>query len=899
MMNCRILLSLVALTASAALADTLEEAFRTPPPAARPQVWWHWMGGNVTESGILRDLRAMADAGIGGATVFNIRAHAACAPVMENAANGRFAYRNDEYWRLLKVAAQEARRLGLELSLHNCPGFSVSGGPWITPELSMHKLTWTKAEDPARLRDPWRILHFGILGTWPVTNAEGRVTWYRAAYTATGKSPSPLPEELDGRALEVDKLSAAATGVHMDHVLGPLKKRLGDLLGNGLDGIVMDSYEAGACNWTPGIVEAFRQRRGYDPWPWLPALGGAPLPDAGRFREDWQKTVEELFTDNHYRQIASRLHAAGLKFHLEPYGGPFDRWEAAVFADVPMVEFWLRPFRGIRSTFGGYPSVPGAVGRALGRRIVASEAFTTSASREVGTWTVAPRHLKANGDAAFARGINRLVLHHWVHQPLDAKWSPGMTMGQWGTHFGENQTWHQMGKAYFAYLGRCQALLQSGEEIIDRLVLNGEPRGDERLDAIPESVFLTGLDVLPDGNVRVRTSGRVYRTLELPKTMTAPSLAVARKLKAYADRGAHVCAPDFTRAQGLSGGAAGDEEVRAISRALSGRRNGTLEKLGIRPPVEIVTKTGRDALLWTARQKDGVPFFFVCNVTTNEVDVRMSFRASGAAPECWYPADGRMAAAASWAPEKGRTLVDLRFGPEESVFVVFRKPKDGKAPGLVGLSAREKPIKKVALDGLWTVDFEKGRGAPDEPVVMDGLESLSDSRLPCVRYFSGTATYRKHLDVWQVMRLKNVPDARRYVLDLGDVRELCSVKVNGVDYGVLWQPPYRMDVTDALAKRFRDFSPDDPKRRELDIEVRVANTWRNRLVGDHLEPEDCLWHEPNNAGRGLRRLPDFVFGRGERPSSGRVGFTVWDYFGVNTPLLPSGLIGPATVEIYR
>ena len=79
--------------------------------------------------------------------------------------------------------------------------------------------------------------------------------------------------------------------------------------------------------------------------------------------------------------------------------------------------------------------------------------------------------------------------------------------------------------------------------------------------------------------------------------------------------------------------------------------------------------------------------------------------------------------------------------------------------------------------------------------------------------------------------------------------------------------------------------------------VAFTETGRNRLIGDHLEPDDCLWHETGNAGRGIRCLPDFVFGQGARPSSNRVVFTVWDYFGVNTPLLPSGLLGPARVEI--
>ena len=215
----------------AANAETLEEAFRNPPPATRPHVWWHWMGANVTEQGIRRDLQAMADAGIGGATVFNVRTHVNCGPTMENAANDKFAYRNDEYWRLLKVAAEEAHRLGLELLLHNCPGFSVSGGPWIMPDLSMKNLAWKTGDDPATLANPWTQSPSGVLGTWLVTNDEGRVTWYRGVWASTRSVPKPLPEDLDGRALEADKLSAKAMGVHADNVIAPLKERLGARFG--------------------------------------------------------------------------------------------------------------------------------------------------------------------------------------------------------------------------------------------------------------------------------------------------------------------------------------------------------------------------------------------------------------------------------------------------------------------------------------------------------------------------------------------------------------------------------------------------------------------------------------------------------------------------------------------
>ena len=201
----------------------------------------------------------------------------------------------------------------------------------------------------------------------------------------------------------------------------------------------------------------------------------------------------------------------------------------------------------------------------------------------------------------------------------------------------------------------------------------------------------------------------------------------------------------------------------------------------------------------------------------------------------------------------------------------------------------------------WTVTFQEGRGAPPE-VFLDGLQSLSELPLPGARHFSGTATYRQNvpLNNWRALPCADggscrnfVEKSARYVLNLGEVMVVAEVYVNGKFCGTAWHAPYRVDVTDAI--REGDVN---------DVVVKVTNTWRNRLIGDELEPDDCEWSVPKGAagrhsGRGLRRLPDFVFGGGERPSRNRVGFCVWNYFGVNSELQPSGLIGPVTLERHR
>lgn len=429
-----------------------------------PYVWWHWLGSNVSEAGIRRDIREMAASGIAGATIFNITAQAATwQSRLSNCVNEKLEYRNAEYWRLLRVACEEAKANGVELGLHNCPGFSVSGGPWIDAAHAMKKVVMTSA--PKGTKDlPQPETNLGFYREIATVEADGKV--WRVGYTCTGAYPNPQPLELEGKSWECDKMSAEATRIHLKNVLEPLKSELGEHFGTTFKHITMDSYEAGGANWTDDMREEFTRRRGYDPVPFLPVLGGAKIEGAEKFRQDLAKTVSELYCERHYAIFREELHKAGLTWYFEPYHGPFDSKAAAAYADVPMIEFWASPIPprefGRMHQSEGY-ALAEQLGFGYSAPIIASEAFTGHPHNA--GWVMAPRHLKSYADAAFAHGVNRLFLHHWVHQPFDESLKPGMTMGWWGTHFGENQTWHEPGKAFYAYLTRCQELLQRGKRV--------------------------------------------------------------------------------------------------------------------------------------------------------------------------------------------------------------------------------------------------------------------------------------------------------------------------------------------------------------------------------------------------------------------------------------------------
>ena len=893
-------------------ASSLEGDFRRPPQRAGVHAWWHWVGYNVSSNGITRDLEAMKSAGLGGATVFTIASHAGpwCNEPMSNRFCRGMSYMNGVWWDHLAFAAAEAERLGLEIGMHNCPGYSVSGGPWIDPEHAMKELVWTDAPAPARPPEPKR----GKLGWY---REIGETMWkgrnFRFGYIARDARPRPCPDDIAEKSLECDKLSAEAVRIHLDHVLPPLEARLGRFLGKGFGHILMDSYEAGGCNWTQTFRDDFKASCGYDPLPYLPVLTGKAndMPGAARFREDMKRVVEELFTKNHYRQFRDRTSALGLAFQLEPYGGPFDRWEAARYADVPMVEFWAKGASWYKpGQFGGYPTHVGAVGRAYGRTVIATEAFTGGPS--VSRWTVAPCDLKDCGDATFARGINRLTLHHWAHQPFDPKWMPGNTMGFWGTHFGECNTWFEPGKAWYAYLNRCQALLQRGEQVVDVIAYRGTPAASE-CDAVGEDGFVNDLKVLPSGDVAM-PCGRTYRLVSVPAASVPDGvvpLAVARKVRELVKGGAAVHLPAaFARSYGLRDAEAADGEVAAIAAELkasasprlflSGTADEALAQLGVRPAFEVLEGCGDPLrpILGSSRREGMTAYHFVCNTSTNAVVARLAFRGTGKVPEIWDAERVTLGVAPSWREEDGRTILKKTFAPLESVFVVFRRK--GKPPA----TAKKEPVFQAAAKviGDWEVSFERGRGAPETPVFLDGLTSLSEIDVPGIRYFSGAATYRKEvaLNDWRKIpctdgksRKNFMKGGRRFFLNLGAVGVIAEVTVNGKPCGTVWHAPYRVEVTDALKEGDHN-----------DVVVRVTNTWRNRMIGDKRLPDDCVWGGVNvkagvGIGRGIRELPEFLFTNGPRPSSKRITFCVWDYFGVNSPLQPSGLIGPVSIESYR
>jgi hypothetical protein len=237
--------------------------------------------------------------------------------------------------------------------------------------------------------------------------------------------------------------------------------------------------------------------------------------------------------------------------------------------------------------------------------------------------------------------------------------------------------------------------------------------------------------------------------------------------------------------------------------------------------------------------------YFVDNRNDRDEIVDASFRVTGKAPELWHAETGK-SEPVSYRIADDRTTVPLHLEPWGTVFVVFREPTKETARTLPKITETQ----LATIDGPWKVSFQPDRGAPPS-ITLENLTSWSENPDAGVKYFSGIGTYTKTIQVSADWLKKGA----HVWIDLGDVKNLAEVAVNGKSLGIVWHAPFRVDATTAM------------KPGANEVTFKVTNAWVNRLIGD--------------------QQPD---------ATTKYTFTDVTPYKVNSPLLPSGLLGP--VHLY-
>ncbi|QOY84991.1 glycosyl hydrolase [Paludibaculum fermentans] len=709
-------------------------------------------------------------------------------------------------------------------------------------------------------------------GTLEWTPPAGRWTILRIGYSLLGITNHPASPEATG--LEVDKLNRSFVKAYADNYLDQYKDAAGGLMGKrGLQYVVIDSYEAGAQNWTGEILSEFAKRRGYDPHPWLPVLTGRVVESAeasDSFLWDFRKTIGDLMAEYHYDQFGASLKARGMGRYTEAHesGRAFigDGMDMKRHADVPMSAMWTPRPGQTGESFGYNADIreSASVAHIYGQNIAAAESLTAIGS----AWAWSPEKLKPTADKELANGLNRFVIHTSVHQPVDDK-IPGLGLGPFGQWFTRHETWAEMAKPWTTYLARSSYMLQQGKFAADVAYFYGEDSNITALfsnkapdipagynfDYFSVDALLTQLHCTA-GHLTT-PSGMNYRVLALDPNSTHMSLPVLRKIRDLVHAGASVVGPKPVSTPSLSGNAA---EFQNIVDQLWGSGTGeraagkgkvyagqsvaaALEALKVTPDFESAKPQSDTNLLFVHRKLADGEVYWVNNRNNRVETLDATFRVEGKAAEIWHPVTGAITPA-SYSIAAGHTTVPLRLEPNDAVFVVFRKAASTPArtiPKLVETNL-------TAIDGPWSIAFQPGRGAP-EKATLDRLASWTENSDPGVKYFSGTGTYTQSIQAQAAWFQKGA----RLWLDLGNVQNLAEVLVNGKSLGIVWKTPFRVDVTTAL------------KPGANTLEVRVANLWVNRLIGD------------------------------QQAGAKKITYTTQVFYPADSPLLPSGLLGPVTI----
>jgi hypothetical protein len=677
---------------------------------------------------------------------------------------------------------------------------------------------------------------------------------------------------IDGHEYDVDVLDAKAVTCHFDRMGKAIIADVGPLAGKTLTHFYSVSWEGAVPTWTGSFEKDFKKYQGYAIRPWLPVLAGFVVKsedESHNFMSDYRRARNDCFRDNFYGTMVKLSHKHGIKWHSES-GGPWNR-NPAVFGeadqmdflaqnDMPQGEFW---YTGKSDRTGRQMSRPQSItAHIYGKRIAAAEAFT----HMVRHWTPYPAVLKRAGDESFCDGVNQLIWHTFTCSPREFG-LPGTEYFA-GTHVNPKVTWFEQAAPFMCYLGRCQYLLKQGFFVADVCVYEGDvpyqhwgrfatnwsatatmalPSG-HGYDIVTTEVLLERIK-LKNGNL-VLPDGMSYSVMVVDLDDGQVSLAALKKIARLKKAGASVifgsrkpqCTP------GLTGG---DAEVKQLG-----------ETLWVGTPTLVDALEARKLLPdfegpfeYTHRRDKDTDIYFVAG--TGKADCM--FRVSGKQPELWNPVSGKIDAEVGWqTTEDGRTRLALDLPQDGSVFVVFRKqgqPRSAAVPAVPGA--------EVALNGTWDVSFQAGRGAPTS-AVLDQLIGWDKHPDNGIKYFSGTATYRKTFEMTADQ------SARQALLQLGKVGVIAQVRLNGKNLGIVWTAPWQVELTGAL------------KTGKNELEIEVTNVWANRLIGDAgLPPEQRITKSNMALEKGKRTLKDYQ------------GYASED------KLQPSGLEGPVCIELMQ
>lgn len=692
----------------------------------------------------------------------------------------------------------------------------------------------------------------------------------------------PTMQRLNGSAgegpqLVLDHLSAEAFAAHAKRVGGNAIPYIGRYFGDGLRAIFCDSLEVGAnLFWSDDFLAEFRRRRGYDLLPYLPVLKlqtyegpfgeftDIPHYEMGdistQVREDYRQTVSDLMAERFYGEFNKWAHEHKLLSRTQAHGSPTDVLRVYGESDIPETEQLYGN--------GGYDFLKMAASAAnvYGRSIVGSESFVWPQA----AYQTTPEKVKLAADELITAGVNAIVYHGfpYIVKEIPAPgWHPfnGYGEGNYSSQFNElNPLWPYFGEIN-GYIARLQYISQAGKNVAAvALYRNDLVHGAEEAPPAPklnQALMNAGynydhinanslLHCTVDGRELVTAGGARYRALVFPRTKRMDA-ELAEKLGSFARAGLPILFEGElpSSSDGFFEDAQRTERVKAAMRGMEGVSNVRLGE-GIGDVLAALEKAASPnvrfhggSLPFIQKRIGSLNTYFLRNASDAAQHLDAEFEAKGA-PELWDPWTGQTEPITTYQRQGEWVRVSVELQPFSSALIVFNPEGMGAASAAANPRKIERSEAigaggwKLAASGL-AASGQSAEIQRDLPELIDW--SLDDE----LRGFSGRGVYSTRFTVG------SIDPASRMMLDLGNVKDVAEVRVNGKEAGTLLLHPYRVDVTDLVHAG------------ENDLEVTVTNALFNYMM--------------------MREQRTFKPGPAENPSG----------------LMSAGLIGPVRIQVME
>lgn len=661
----------------------------------------------------------------------------------------------------------------------------------------------------------------------------GKWVVMRFAHVPTGARTKHGRSNLLG--LECDKMSATAAETQWNHYF----KQIADSIkahGGHLVGMAMDSHEAGAQNWTPGFEKEFVRLRGYDMIKYLPALAGYVVESAAAsngFLYDVRRTIADLVSDKYYGTFNRLCRERNMTFTAQAIGNALsiagDQIQAKGRVQKPQGEFW-----GIHPN-GNYDiKESSSAAHIYGKLIASAEAFTDV------KYNQSLSYIKQLADYAYGYGINEFVVCASAYQPWTDK-TPGNTAGGRQYCLNRNNTFWPYSKNFWDYQARSAYLMRQGRPVVDICLYLGDnapvkilthrlpviPGGFD-FDAFTTDALLTRMDA-GEGRIML-PDGMSYRMMVLPRNGEL-TLEALRKIASLVKEGATVYGIRPVRS-GTKKDLEYMAEYNKLVDMMWGKREnpqgsnrygkGTIywgmslaEAVESAKMIPDITLPENRRFYYAHRMLQDGEIYFLDNHEDRGLTHTFTFRCSGKSVELWNPVTGKRYALRSTSTGDDRTSVTLKMAARESCFVVFNRKDKSEQP------MKEWNVKEEvsAIEGDWMVEFSERLGGPGF-VPFPKLTDWTTSTEERIKYYSGTAVYRRALSVD-----KKQTDGC-YLLRFRQLGAVARIVLNGMEVGTLWCSPWEIDITDAL------------KSGENQLEIYVANSLVNRMIGDSKLPQE-------------------------------------------------------------